>query len=163
MTLEESLKTQFINQRQKAMLNLFFTSNLLWSIHNRVFKQYGITAQQYNVLRILKGQGIESEVKVGTIKERLLEREGDVTRVLDNLVKKGLVTRRNCSNDRRVVKVSISNEGLTMLEKIHPEVKKLEDLLSQLDDIEVGDLNKILDKMRNHPSLSRQESVERVA
>ncbi len=163
MTLEESLKTRFTNHRQKAMLNLFFTSNLIWSNHNKVFKQYGITAQQYNVLRILKGQGKDAEVKVGTIKERLLEREGDVTRVLDNLVKKGLVNRRNCADDRRVVKVSIADKGMSLIDEIHPEVIKLQDLISKLNDLEVNELNRILDKVRDHPLLCRQEAVEKAA
>ena len=98
MNISEELKSKFTNEYQKAMVNLLYTHNVLNNKTNKLFKPYGLAGPQFNVLRILRGQ-LPNAASVGLIKERMIERNSDVSRIVDRLYKKGLV---NAMNARRI-------------------------------------------------------------
>ena len=108
------------------------------------FKQFGISPQQFNVLRILRGA--KAPLKVQTIKKRMIERAPNVTRLMDKLFSKGLIDRISCKHDRRVVHIVITAKGLHLLKVISRNMK--EDTLENLDDEEALILSDLLDKIR---------------
>jgi DNA-binding MarR family transcriptional regulator len=130
MKIEEAIfQSKFTSEQQKLTINLMYTGSWMNNIQIRFFKQFDLTPQQYNVLRILKGQ------KGKPIVERL--------RVKD------LLRRDVCPKDRRQVEVSITKKGLDLLEKIGPQVKKLHTAFNSLTEEEAVVLNKLLDQLRN--------------
>lgn len=145
MKIEDEIKQpKFKTPIQKALLNLIYTSNWLQSKQQDFFKVYGITATQFNILRILKGQHPKS-ISATEIKSRMLDRNSDVSRLLDRLALKKLIHKSTCPNDRRAADVSITTEGMTLLETIADTVDK--DMLS-LSNQEATDLSNLLDKCR---------------
>jgi len=140
----KDIKSKFPSNKVKAQLNVIYTSNWIVSHQNEFFKPFGISPQQYNILRILKGAG--SELKVQVIKERMIERAPNATRMMDKLCVKELIKRHNCENDRRVVYVDITKKGIKLLEAIMTEDK--EDLLHNLSEKEAKQLSDLLDKIR---------------
>ena len=107
-------------------------------------KPYGISPQQYNILRILRGAN--APLKVQTIKERMLERSPNATRLMDKLCDKALIERLSCPGDRRVVHIAITDLGLSLLEEISKEMKG--DYIKNLSEEEAGILSDLLDKIR---------------
>lgn len=150
MKLEDAIKQNnpFKSVRQKAIVNIFFTSNWLSNLHKEVFKPYDITPQQYNVLRILRGQH-PNPISTSLIRERMLDRMSDVSRIVDRLVKKKLVIRKTCLSDKRLVDVLISKEGLNLLSEIDDRTGTIEGLLSGITEEEAALLSDLLDKVRN--------------
>ncbi len=140
----KDINSKFPSIRVKAMLNIVYTANWLNSHQNIIFKPFGISPQQYNILRILKGA--EKPLKVQVIKERMVERSPNTTRLMDKLCAKNLIRRINSESDRRVVHVEITEIGLKLLNKISP--KTTTDLLNNLSDKEAEQLSDLLDKMR---------------
>lgn len=140
----KDINSKFPSIRVKAMLNIVYTANWLNSHQNIFFKPFGISPQQYNILRILKGA--EKPLKVQLIKERMVERSPNTTRLMDKLCAKNLIQRINSESDRRVVHVEITEIGLKLLNKISP--KTTTDLLNNLSDKEAEQLSDLLDKMR---------------
>jgi MarR family 2-MHQ and catechol resistance regulon transcriptional repressor len=140
----KDINSTFPSSKVKAMLNVIYTANWLSSLQNEHFKPFGISPQQYNILRILKGA--EEALKVQIIKERMIERSPNATRLMDKLCTKNLINRFNCENDRRVVYVEITENGLKLLKKIGS--KKIDNLLDKLSESEAEQLNDLLDKMR---------------
>ena len=104
---------------QKAMVNLIFTYNRIMDANNAVFKPFQVTAQQYNVLRILKGRHPEP-VSVGDVKSVMLDKSPDLTRLCDRLVDKQLIERATNCNNRREVLIQITQKGLGLLDQIEP-------------------------------------------
>lgn len=148
MKIEEEIKQkQFKNEYHKAMVNIIFSYN--WVIKNQVelLKPYGITLQQFNILRILRGQHPKpSTIKL--IKERMLDRMSDCSRIVEKLLTKKLVERHICVKDRRNVDVLISKKGLALLKKLDKIFEKLDKNLISLSDKELKTINKLLDKLR---------------
>ena len=99
--LSKDINSKFENNRVKALLNIIYTANWVNSCQNEFFKDFGISPQQYNILRILKGAG--EALNVQTIKDRMLERSPNATRLMDKLCAKRLIDRFPSENDRRVV------------------------------------------------------------
>ncbi|MCB9231548.1 MAG: MarR family transcriptional regulator [Bacteroidia bacterium] len=148
MKLEDEIKQKsFRNPQQKLVINIIYTYNWLTSQMQASFKRSGLTMQQYNVLRILRGQ-YPNPSPLTLIRDRLLDRQSDVSRLLDRLVTKGWITRENCQEDRRKMDVLISESGLELLSKLDQEVNDLESVLSELDDAEATLLSDLLDKLR---------------
>ena len=106
MTIEEAIKQKkpFPNQHQRAVVNLIFTTNQIREKIKKTLKPFGITLQQYNVLRILRGAG--EPITTSVIRERLLDKMADTSRMVDRLFQKGLVNRAVCPSDKRLVDVS---------------------------------------------------------
>jgi DNA-binding MarR family transcriptional regulator len=147
MSLEKDINQKsFRNEYQKGIINLIYTYNWLNEKMKKVFDNESVTAQQYNILRILRGAG--KPISTLQIRERMLDKMSDTSRIVDRLVLKGLAKKTVCANDKRLVDVSISPKGKTLLEKIDLYEKDMDAILGNLTDAEAKSLNKLLDKIR---------------
>ena len=142
--LAKDINSRFKNNRVKAMLNIIYTANWINSRQNEFFKGFGISPQQYNILRILKGAG--RPLKVQTIKGRMLERSPNATRLMDKLCAKNYIERLPSELDRRVVRVAITEKGIDLLKSIPNDLNR--ELLKNLNEEEAELLSNLLDKMR---------------
>lgn len=142
--LAKDINSKFENNRVKALLNVIYTANWITSYQNEFFKDFSISPQQYNILRILRGAG--EPLKVQTIKNRMLERSPNVTRLMDKLCIKNLIERIPSQSDRRVVKIAITKEGEDLLNAIPNDLNAK--LLKNLNEKEAEQLSELLDKMR---------------
>lgn len=142
--ISKDIKSTFINSKVKALINIKYTSNWLNSKENEFFKPYGISPQQYNILRILRGA--KERTKVQIVKDRMIERAPNATRLMDKLCDKNLIERARCEHDRRVVYVKITHQGLALLSTID-ENKNLS-FLENLSEKEASILSDLLDKIR---------------
>jgi len=148
MKIEEEIKQKkFESNYQKAHLNIMFTANWLMDKSKLLFKGFGITLQQYNVLRILKGKH-PGCCAAGDIKEVMLDKSPDLTRLIDRLMEKGFVTRGVCEENRRKLDIAITDKGLTLIKEINPKLKVQFEQIRKITDKEAIELNRILDKMR---------------
>jgi MarR family 2-MHQ and catechol resistance regulon transcriptional repressor len=142
--LSKDINTTFANDKVKALLNIIYTANWINSKQNTFFKEFDLSPQQYNILRILRGAG--EAITVQTIKDRMLERAPNATRLMDKLCAKNLIERVACAGDRRVVHIAIKKQGLSLLKKIDANTK--EDILDSLNLKEAKTLSDLLDKIR---------------
>ena len=142
--LSKDISSKFKNNKVKALINIKYTANWLTSKEITFFKPYGISPQQFNILRILRGA--DQAVKVQVVKERMIERAPNATRLMDKLCDKKLIERVRCEDDRRVVFVEINKKGLAFLKKIDAELNI--DFLNKLTEEEAKTLSNILDKIR---------------
>ena len=142
--ISKDIRSTFPSEKLKALINIKYTANWIESNQIAAFKPYGISPQQYNILRILKGAN--EPVKVQTIKDRMIERAPNATRLMDKLCAKNLIERISCESDRRVVHIKITQNGISLLEKIQEEYKN--DLLKNLTNQEAEQLSNLLDKIR---------------
>ena len=148
MKLEEEIaQKQFRNEYQKAIVNLVYSFSWLNSQQVNIIKQFDITMQQFNILRILRGQ-YPKPATIKLLKERMLDKMSDASRIVEKLRIKGLVERTICAHDRRNVDVIITEKGLNLLKKIDPYAEEMEKILFSLNEEEVKQLNILLDKMR---------------
>lgn len=145
---DEIRQAKFRSVQQKAVLNLIYTSNWLQSRQQEHFKPFGITGQQYNILRILRGQHPKT-ISGTEIKSRMLDRNSDISRLLDRLAAKELITRSTCPNDKRASDVLITRKGLAILAEID---KRDNDEELALSDEEAANLSDLLDKARSGSS-----------
>lgn len=149
MTLEEQLKQkEFKTKRQRAYLNVVYTASVLNLEQTRLFKPFGLSLQQYNVLRILRGQN-GTPVSIGLIQERMLDIQSNASRLIDKLEDKKLVIRKVCPNDKRQMEITITQEGLKVLLELD-EVIVLNESNIQLTDGEADMLNDLLNKLREN-------------
>lgn len=144
----EKLITQknFENEYQRGLVSLIFVGNWITSRHQQFFKRYEITMQQFNILRILRGQHPKA-ASINVLKERMLDKMSDVSRLVERLRKSELIERKSCEMDRRAVDVKITTKGLDLLRSIDEELGQLDDSFKSLNEKEVSQLNKLLDKM----------------
>jgi DNA-binding MarR family transcriptional regulator len=142
--ISKDINSKFPNIKVKASLNILYTANWIKNKQVLFFKNYGISPQQYNVLRILKGA--DKPLKVQVVKERMVEKSPNATRLMDKLCYKNLIKRVHSVKDRRVVYVEIKKEGLSLLQEI--SLHLLDNPLSNLTDNEAELLSNLLDKIR---------------
>lgn len=142
--ISKDINSTFENEKQKALINILYTANWISSFQNEFFKSFGISPQQYNILKILKGA--KKPLKVQTIKDRMIERSPNATRLMDKLCAKQLINRIPSQDDRRVVHIAITYHGKNLLETISSDF--YETLVEKLSNDEAQQLNQILDKMR---------------
>ncbi|MGD9487899.1 MAG: MarR family winged helix-turn-helix transcriptional regulator [Calditrichaceae bacterium] len=148
MELEKEIKQKtFKNEYQKMIVNIMFTHGWMNSLLSNRLKKYGISPQQFNILRILRGQYPEP-ARVNLLKDRMLDKMSNASRLVEKLRIKGLVDRHICENDRRAVDVVITQEGLDVLKKIDELEKEWEKQFYTLSPDEVNELNKLLDMLR---------------
>lgn len=148
MNLGEEIKQKkFKSVYEQVIVNLLFTSNWAGSLHHQLLKPYGISQQQYNVLRILRGQH-PNAASVGLITERMLDKNSNASRLIEKLVYKELIERTVSKYDRRQRDVLITEKGLELLEKIDVEFEELEKQFTKLDVEEAKQLNDLLDRLR---------------
>lgn len=143
---EEIVQAKFKNANQKAMINLIFTAGWLQSKHQDFFKAAGITNQQFNILRILKGQHPKS-ISATEIKARMLDKNSDVSRLLDRLATKKLITKKTCPNDKRAADIMITHSGIKILADLEKRQLEIDNVL-QLSEAEAKQLSDLLDKSR---------------
>ncbi len=147
--IEEEIKSdKFRNEYHKAALNIFVTSHWISSHHNDVFKKYHLTPQQYNVLRILRGRNPEP-CTLFSVRERMIDKMSDVSRIVERLRIAGYVERSSCSDDRRAVDINISQKGLELLSTMQQEEEGMDALMKSISVEEAKQLNDILDKLRH--------------
>ncbi len=148
MSIEEEIKqTNFRNVQQKTILNILFTSNWIQNKQKEFFEPFGITGQQYNILRILRGQ-YPNQISGAEIKNRMLDKNSDVSRLLDRLIGKKLVVKSQCPKDKRASDISISETGLELLQKLDGAIDLQESQLMALSPEEASALSSLLDKSR---------------
>jgi DNA-binding MarR family transcriptional regulator len=146
--IEDEIKqSKFRSEGQKLIINLIYTYNQVSAQMITLLATYGLTVQQYNILRILKGQ-YPAPATNNLVKERMLDRNSDVTRIVDRMIKNGLVTRTSCEKDRRRVDILITQAGIDMLESIQAQEMKMDDIAGNLTMDEQVGLNTLLDKLR---------------
>jgi len=149
MTLEEEISQEhFANEHHKTLVNLIYTYSFLVNRMAGFFKSRGITRQQFNVLRILRGQ-YPNAANLNLIKQRMLDKMSDASRIVERLRRKKLVTRKQSRNDRREVEIVISQQGLDLLDKMDEEIKDIYQLFDNLSAEELKNLNRLLDKFRD--------------
>ena len=142
--LAREINSTFPNERVKALLNIKYTASWLDQIGTELLKPHNISEQQYNILRILRGAS--KEITVTEVKERMIQKSPNTTRLMDKLCDKKLIERRRCESDRRVVFVKISKKGLDLLKRIN-----LSDFHMYMDRLTIDEaklLNDLLDKLR---------------
>ena len=148
MKLEEEIhQKSFKSPQQKLAINLIFTSNWLNSKYDHFFKGLDLTHQQYNVLRILRGQH-PKPCSLKYIKERMLDKMSDTSRILDKLVLKGYSKREICSEDRRSINASISDKGLAILKELDFIDDITKETFKNLPRTKIKLLNDLLDQLR---------------
>lgn len=149
MKIEEEIRqTKPLDKFQMAVLNIQFTESWLSGIFHKALKPYGISQQQFNVLRILRGQ-CPNPSPLQLITDRMIDKMSNATRLVEKLRKNGLVTRRVCEANRRKVDIMITEKGMALLNELDKVVENLMKQIKNLNDQEVEELNRILDKMRD--------------
>jgi DNA-binding MarR family transcriptional regulator len=145
---DEIQQKKFKSETQKLAINLTYTHNWLNAHYSAMFRCSDITMQQFNVLRILRGQ-YPNPCSVKLIKERMLDRMSDASRIVDKLKMKDLVDRRECPVDRRSVDILITEKGLELLRSMDSIDDNFKDVFKTLTDEEMKTLNYLLDKLRD--------------
>ena len=144
---DEIQQKKFRTPHQKAVVNLIYTTNWLEHRQQTYFKTFGITGQQFNILRILKGQHPKS-ISATEIKSRMLDRNSDVSRILDRLALKDLILKRTCPDDKRASDIFITDQGLDLLKLIEKDEDRINPINSLTAD-EALLLSDLLDKCRD--------------
>ncbi len=148
MKLEDEIgQKKFKSDNHKLMVNMIYSTNWMNAKYTGYFENHEITIQQYNVLRILRGQ-FPKPCNVKLIKERMLDRMSDASRIVDKLFRKNLVERKECLGDRRNVDVLITEKGLQILNELDYVDDSCKDIFKPLTKQEIKTLNNLLDKLR---------------
>jgi DNA-binding MarR family transcriptional regulator len=148
MSIEKDIQqSKFRNEFHKAAVNLIYTFNWLSEKSKEIFERGDITSQQYNILRILRGAG--KPLSTLQIRQRMLDKMSDTSRIVDRLVKKELVQKVVCKTDRRLVDVTISDTGLHLLDRLDSYNEEMDALLGSVSEEEAKMLNHLLDKIRS--------------
>lgn len=147
MKIEDEIKQQkFKNSHQKAVINLLYTTNWLLGKQKEIFRPYNITGQQFNILRILRGQHPNS-ISATEIKSRMLDKNSDVSRLLDRLLAKGIIAKNTSVSDKRAADITLTAEGIELLKEIDQKQYELDNILV-LNDDDAALLSDLLDKSR---------------
>jgi len=147
MKIDEIIKANFQSPQQKVIVNIRYTSNCLSNTQNSFMSRFDLTMPQFNILRILRGA--KEPISVNTVKDRMIEKSPNTTRLMDKLIDKKLIERVRCDEDRRVVYVKISKGGLDLLSQIDTEFNSNSLNKVDLTDEEAEMLSDLLDKLRN--------------
>lgn len=148
MKIEEEIKQKhFRSAKEKVFVNVIYTSNWLNYRQAEVFKTFDLSMQQFNVLRILRGQYPEAAT-VNLLIDRMLDKSSNASRIVEKLRVKGLVKRKECKKDRRRVDVVITESGLEMVEEATARLDEMMEAISPITEDEARQLNELLDKLR---------------
>ncbi len=149
MALEQDIQQEkFRSEHQKAAINILFTGNWLHNKNAAFLKDFGLSPEQFNVLRILRGSHPKPN-RLADITSRMLDKNSNATRLVEKLRLKGLVKREICKTNRRQVDISITDKGLKLLTKIDRESVQWQSTLKHLTKAEAQQLNFLLDKLRS--------------
>ncbi|NHN24347.1 MarR family transcriptional regulator [Flavobacterium jejuense] len=151
MKIEDEIKSTIeLSIAKKVTLNLKFTTNFLGDKFNDVLKPYEISSEQYNVLRILRGQKGKL-INMQDIQERMVTKNSNTTRLIDKLLFKEMVERNICPNNRRKIEINITKKGLDILLELDPLIERYEsELTKKLTAEELEKLNYLLEKIREN-------------
>jgi len=156
MTLENDINQHaFRSEYQKSALNLIYTFNWVNEKINRQFEPFDITQQQFNILRILRGAG--QPLSTLQIRQRMLDKMSDTSRIVDRLVKKGMVKKTVCHEDRRLVDILLTDKGKKLLQTMDGLNDEMESIFKYLSEAEARQLNIYLDKIRSVENGSTSE------
>ena len=149
MSIEKSIKSTVpLPIDTRTVINVMYTSRFIENMVDQ-FKQYDLTMQQYNVMRILRGQK-GKPANLSTIQERMIDKNSNTTRLVDKLIEKGLAQRQQCESNRRKVEIFVTQKGLDLLAVLDPVTDQINrQIVSNLDQTEKENLNQLLDKLRN--------------
>ena len=149
MKIEQEIEQEnFDSEQQRLLINIMFTGNQFTLLSSRMLKQFSLTTQQFNVLRILRGQK-GNPISVKDMHGRMLDSTSNVSRLVDKLLAKNLITRVTCPNDRRKVELTIPKKGLQLLSEIDVFLKVIKKRLrSAITEDEAKIASRILDKFR---------------
>lgn len=145
---QDILQSKFRNEYQKAGVNLLYTYGWLMERTKEIFAYEDITPQQFNILRILRGS-FPQPLSTLQIRERMLDKMSDTSRIVDRLITKGLVKKGTCKTDRRLVDVTITDKGKKMLERLDKRQDELDNIIGNLSEKEAAILSELLDKIRS--------------
>ncbi len=150
MKIEDEIKSTLpLEISKRIILNIMYTNNILNERFNEILKPYDLSGEQYNVLRILRGQK-GKPANMCVIQERMIAKTSNTTRLVDKLLLKEFVTRNVCPDNRRKIEVLITQKGLDVLTELDPKVSTHENLAaSNLSQQEMEQLNTLLEKYRN--------------
>jgi hypothetical protein len=147
MGIEKDIQqTNFRNEFQKMGINIIYTANWLNEKMGQILSTEDITQQQYNILRILRGS--DRPLSTLKIRERMLDKMSDTSRIVDRLIVKGLVEKSACMKDKRLVDITLSKKGLQLLEKLDSINEPIDSILKGVTEKEASTINQILDKLR---------------
>ncbi len=152
MKIDDELKGHFRNEYHRGLINLIYTANYVSYEFLRTLRHYNLTEQQYNVLRVLRGFRHQAPLTIGFLKERMLDRDSNISRIVERLYAKGLVSRTENPKDRREKSIQITDNGLKLLDAMFECEKNVDQLLKNLSLDEVNELNRLLDKIREKDS-----------
>jgi DNA-binding MarR family transcriptional regulator len=149
MSLEKDIQQEkFANEYEKVAVNVLFTAGWLRNLNATRLKTHGLTPEQYNVLRILRGSHPKT-MRLSDISCRMIDKNSNATRLVEKLRVKGLLKRERCEDNRRQVDVSITEKGLAILKRIDQEESSWLTTLKNITKAEATEVNRILDKLRN--------------
>ena len=147
MSIDKDInQSNFKSEYQKAIVNLMFTYSWTTEQLKIIFNEEGLTLQQFNILRILRGS--QAALSTLQIRERMLDKMSDTSRIVDRIIIKGFAKKSICKTDKRLVDVTITSKGLKLLDKMDKQENKMEALFESLSENEAKTLNKLLDKIR---------------
>ena len=147
MGIEKDIQqTNFRNEFQKMGINIIYTANWLNEKMGQILSTEDITQQQYNILRILRGS--DAPLSTLKIRERMLDKMSDTSRIVDRLIVKGLVEKFACVKDKRLVDITVTKKGLQLLEKLDALNESIDSILNGVSEKEAHTINQILDKLR---------------
>jgi DNA-binding MarR family transcriptional regulator len=152
-SIDKEIKSKFENDHQRAVVNILYTANWIKNIHMDALKPFNISAQQYNILRILRGGG--DWMAMTDVKDRMIEKSPNTTRLADKLLDSKLLERKRSSADRRVVYVKITDKGLKLLKDIDTEkaMTAQDSIAKNISKKEAKKLSGIIDKLRTGEEL----------
>jgi len=147
MGIEKDIQqTNFRNEFQKMSINIIYTANWLNEKMGQILATEDITQQQYNILRILRGS--DAPLSTLKIRERMLDKMSDTSRIVDRLIVKDLVEKTACIKDKRLVDITVTKKGLQLLEKLDALNEQIDSILKGVSEKEATTINQILDKLR---------------
>lgn len=151
MGIEQDIQqSNFRNEFQKMGINLLFTANWLNEQISKLLAEQGVTQQQYNILRILRGSA--TPLSTLKIRERMLDKMSDTSRIVDRLIAKELVVKSTCEKDKRLVDITLSTKGLNLIDQLDQFNDRIDALLNGINESEAKLMNEILDKIRTLPT-----------
>jgi DNA-binding MarR family transcriptional regulator len=150
MGIEQDIQQpNFRNEFQKMGINLLFTANWLNEQIGKMLSEEGVTQQQYNILRILRGSA--TPLSTLKIRERMLDKMSDTSRIVDRLIAKELVVKNTCEKDKRLVDIILSPKGIGLVDQLDQYNERIDALLKGINESEAKTMNQILDKIRTDP------------
>ncbi len=158
MELENEIgQSSFDNEHHKLIVNILFTQSWLVSQMKGFLQQFGLTVQQFNILRILRGQS-PNPTTLNLVRERMLDKNSDASRIVERLRQKGMVERNQSEQDRRTVAIVITEKGLEILTQIDQQADFFYSLTENLSTNEAHQVNQLLDTMRGSDTSGNSSS-----